>query len=150
MQNKSSSIHKYRFDTADSKLLITTLSLTAAVGLWGLFANENQNQVANFSQTSLDQAQLAVRESLDLPPIPTLMPLTHDLNTNALQPLRPDTEANSVFPELRDVTAPTPIIIQKQAPIVESVTLSGPAASPADSGSGSSSPQPITSTSSSK
>ena len=130
----------------DLRLLTSTLSLTAIIGLWNLFSRQAQQDVANAELDALVNAGSATIGEDGLPPLPTLVPmddaliLPNDLKASG------QTEEGSTT-QLREVTAPTPVIIQNKPPVVESVVIGQ---QPADSGGSSAKPKPSAKTGSSK
>ncbi len=134
----------------DLRFLVTTLSLTAIIGLWNLFSRPDQQGLAAAESDELVNAGPAPAGEDGLPALPTLVPMEEiliaggDESTASLQ-----SEAGAA--SLREVTAPTPVIIQNKPPVVESVVIGQqPAADSGGGGGSSSKPKPAANTGSSK
>ena len=127
----------------DLRVLITTLSLTAIIGLWNLFSRQAQPDQTTTRSGSLVNAGLAPAGEDGLPPLPTLVMIEEAQDTGSDTQTAPPTATGAV--PLREVAAPTPVIIQNRPPVVESVVIGQQPA--ADDGPG---PKPAARTGSSK
>ena len=118
---KNSNPNLRRTALRDLRVLITTLSLTAIIGLWNLFSRQAQPDQTTTSSGSLVNAGPAPTGEDGLPPLPTLVIIddAQDIGSD-IQTTVP-TAAGAV--PLREVTAPTPVIIQNRPPVVESVVI---------------------------
>jgi hypothetical protein len=145
---KTSNQNTRRTALRDLRILVTTLSLTAIIGLWNVFSHQAQQDLAAAESDNLVNAGPAPTGEDGLPPLPTLVPMDDMLiirNPESKASVQSEAEAAS----LREVTAPTPVIIQNRPPLVESVVIGQQPA--ADSGGSSSSkPKPAANTGSSK
>ena len=144
---KAKTKRKRAFGVPEVKLLITTVSLTATLGLWNLFSNAAREEVvAAQAEVVVMPTQPPPGLMLDLPPMPTVIPLEAEVAVGG-EVSYPATAAEAEqVPELRAVVAPTPVVIQpqEQGPIIIQAGRGG-----GNSGSASS-PSPVTNTGSSK
>lgn len=121
----------------DIKVLISTLSVAVIIGLWNLFAN-NGFAIAKAAPKVIGapSPEPLPGSSGDLPPLPTITPL---LVISSLPADSAAVSSNSPAigqapAALREVTAPTQVIVQKFKPIVAqqvgSGSITGGSASP--------------------
>ncbi|MBN2502238.1 MAG: hypothetical protein JXB38_15755 [Anaerolineales bacterium] len=128
--------------TEGIKLFIVSVALTTTVGFWNYFSAQDRDSAIAAEEPLAVSAPLPAGTSLDMPPLPTLIAVPD--NPTGFVPDSPVLEqpVAQPTPELRSVTAPTPIVAQQgQNPVVVQArggTSSG------------SSPQPATTTRSSK
>ena len=131
------------------KLFIATMTIAVTMGLWNLLSNNaiQINKLTGDAAAAIP-AQPPTGLVLDLPPMPTLVPVINIEmpKTSALVPADPVQPANNTAQttQLRSVAIPTQTIIQQNAPVVQSsvVIVSG--------GSGTKKSAPVTATHSSK
>lgn len=139
----TSSVKRKPVKFLDVKVLLATASLAVTMGLWTLFSRDGLQAVqAGPSPESTPPPDQA--NTLDLPPLPTLVPLAgapaQGQPSAAAQPGAAPQGAGLAQP-LREVSAEeNPVIIQKIKPVVDLAVPSG-------GGGGS---QPVTSTRSSR
>lgn len=102
------------------KFLLTTFSLTLALGFWNMFARKAQPDQNGSNQ---DITSVEPWEDANSFVLPTLVPLEWPSNGNNSAA----TGETGLPDDIREVTAPTPRpIVQQQAPVVENVTLGQP------------------------
>lgn len=114
VMNKSKK--KRSLDAGHVKFLILTVALTATMGFWNIFSN--QDRLAGVQDANNSPTDPPPDMALDLAPLPTVVPVNGAQNTDTQPAQAPDSAAAQPTPALRSVAAPTPIVIQGQAPVV--------------------------------
>jgi hypothetical protein len=130
--------------TEGIKLFIVSVALTTTIGFWNFFSAQDRNSALAAEEAVVVSEPLPAGTSLDMPPLPTLMAVPD--NPTGFVPDAPVLEqpVAQPTPELRSVTAPTPIVAQNQGQ--NPVVVQG-RSDPSSSGT---SPRPVTKTRSSK
>jgi len=128
----------------DLRVLITTLSLTVVIGLWNLFSRQAQQEFSSTGTDNLVNAGPAPTGEDSLPPLPTLVPMEDIVVTTGNSPAAAPSAVGTA--PLREVTSPTPVIIQNRPPVVERVQIG----QQPDAGNDEPAPKPAARTGSSK
>jgi hypothetical protein len=144
MDRNSANKKKHRPRTGETKILISALAVTSALGLWNLFAHQAVNDLASAGQSQDNTASEATspeastnRIVLNLPPLPTLVP---ELQSTAL-----DLQPMPAAPTAVNVVSNT--VVQQPTKILLGGAQPGTAAK---SSTKRSAPAPVTSTRSSR
>lgn len=100
------------------KFLILTVVLAITVGLWGFFSRQAREEgVLPPTKVVISSTQLPSGIGLDLPPIPTLVPL-ENMNTNTVNGGQVPPTGLQPNSSLRQIAIPTVVIGTPQKPIV--------------------------------
>ncbi len=105
--------------TEGIKLFIVSVALTTTVGFWNYFSAQDRNSAIAAEEPLVVSEPLPAGTSLDMPPLPTLIAVPD--NPTGFVPDSPVLEqpVAQPTPELRSVTAPTPIVAQQgQNPVI--------------------------------
>lgn len=111
----------------DTKVLIAASSIAVTIGMWNLFSNGALNdQIASQKTVQAAPAEAPVAAGQGLPPMPTLVPLVDvtSLHTGQLTTAQDSgpLAASEIQPNklnLRSVTAPDQVIVQKVKPMFD-------------------------------
>ena len=135
----------------DIKIFIAALTLAVTLGFWNLFSGNayrtDQAAVPSAVTTPPPQPPSGVAE--DLPPLPTLVPLAavEQPATALAGKIEPaNVQAPVQAAPLRSVAVPTVVIVQKNAPVIDSAQV----ASSGGGGGGGGKSKGVTSTRSSR
>lgn len=109
----------------DAKIFIAALTLAVTIGFWNLFSGSayQADKAALPNGVITPPPQPPPDTAQDLPPIPTLVPLVVVDQPVAVQAGKIETaSAAPVLPAapLRSVAVPTVVIVQKNAPVINS------------------------------
>ncbi len=105
----------------DAKVFIAASSIAVTVGLWNVFSHGALlDQIASQKPVQAAPADPSVAAGQGLPPLPTLVPL---INVTAAQGSQaaalPAGQSQPNTSNLRSVTAPDQVIVQKVKPVFE-------------------------------
>ncbi len=115
----------------DAKMMIASLSIAVTVGVWNLLANNAMlaSQAAPNPTTS-PPPDMPSGATDDLPALPTLIPLVTVAPMRVNQPALIGSDANTaqdlsqpVTTGLKEVTAPTQVVVQKYKPVFDQPVL---------------------------
>jgi uncharacterized membrane protein YgcG len=118
MTNRNSSNTIASNPVVTVKFLILTVVLAITIGLWGFFSRQSREEgVLPATKVVISSTQIPSGIGLDLPPIPTLVPLENVSNNtmNGGQVPPSDLKPNS---GLRQIVIPTVVKGAPQKPIV--------------------------------
>ena len=105
--------------TEGIKLFIVSVALTGTIGFWNFFSAQDRDSAIAANEPVAVSEPLPASTSLGMPPLPTLIAVPDD--PTGFVPDSPvlDQPAAQPTPELRAVTAPTPMTVQgNQSPVI--------------------------------
>jgi hypothetical protein len=118
------------------KILIGALSLTGTVGIWGLIASKSVEAAQPPQNNGKDNQQDANSIAMELPPLPTLVPIQNSVDTQNLTQQNTNPQPQTLRQVSVPTLAPAPA---SNKPVFELLTVNRPGSSSNGGGGGSSS-----------